>query len=213
MISRIRSYDELNELVGKNRSEPYDTYFGEMDLSEEEIKKRITLAERLEDNFLFALALLFTMAQYNSVNYEQIRNEFEAGYLNAISGIIIADDYIKQYIRNFSYDITDSTKAHEDDLYYYSSDRAIFMAKNESLTCWNHQDFLDAIKSGKRKKQWMDIRDKKERETHLQVGRTIKPIGEAFLVGSSLMMYPRDSYTFGAESKEIISCRCTIRYF
>ncbi len=213
MISGIRSYDELNELVGKNRSEPYDTYFGEMDLSEEEIKKRITLAERLEDNFLFVLALLFTMAQYNSVNYEQIRNEFEAGYLNAISGIIIADDYIKQYIRNFSYDITDSTKAHEDDLYYYSSDRAIFMAENESLTCWNHQDFLDAIKSGKRKKQWMDIRDKKERETHLQVGRTIKPIGEAFLVGSSLMMYPRDSYTFGAESKEIISCRCTIRYF
>lgn len=213
MISGIRSYDELNELVGKNRSEPYDTYFGEMDLSEEEIKKRITLAERLEDNFLFVLALLFTMAQYNSVNYEQIRNEFESGYLNAISGIIIADDYIKQYIRNFSYDITDSTKAHDDDLYYYSSDRAIFMAENESLTCWNHQDFLDAIKSGKRKKQWMDIRDKKERETHLQVGRTIKPIGEAFLVGSSLMMYPRDSYTFGAESKEIISCRCTIRYF
>lgn len=56
MISGIRSYDELNEFVGKSRSEPYDTYFGGMDLSEEEIKKRITLAEKLEENFLFVMA-------------------------------------------------------------------------------------------------------------------------------------------------------------
>lgn len=207
------TFDELNKLVGKSRSEPYETYFGEMNLSEAEIKERIDLAERLENGFLFVLALLFTMTQYNFVNYEQVRNKFEKSYLKAIDGTIIADDYIKQYIRNFSYEIIDSTKAHADDIYYYSSDRAIFMAENESLTCWNHQDFSDAIKSGKRKKQWMDVRDKKERETHLQVGRTVKPIKEPFLVGNSLMMYPRDSNTFGAESKEIISCRCTIKYF
>lgn len=207
------TFEELNRLVGKSRSEPYETYFGEMDLTEKEIKERITLAEKLENNFLFVLAFLFTMVQYSSVNYEQIRNRFEKGYLKAINGTIAADDYIKQYIRNFSYDIIDSTKVHADDMYYYSSDRAIFMAENESLTCWNHQDFSDAIKSGKRKKQWMDVRDKKERETHLLVGRTIKPIAEPFLVGNSLMMYPRDSDTFGAESKEIVSCRCSIKYF
>ena len=206
------TFDELNKLVGKNRSEPYETYFGEMDLTESEIKKRIALAEKLEENFLFAMALLFTMTQYNSVNYEQIRNKFEKSYFKAISGIIIADDYIKQYIKNFSYDITDSTKAHADDMYYYSSDRAIFIAENESLTCWNHQDFSDAIKSGKRRKQWMDVRDKKERETHLQVGRTVKPINEPFLVGNSLMQYPKDT-SFGASSSEIVNCRCTIKYF
>lgn len=206
------TFDELNKLVGKNRSEPYEIYFGEMDLTESEIKKRIALAEKLEENFLFVMALLFTMAKYNSVNYEQIRNKFEKSYFKAISGIIIADDYIKQYIKNFSYDITDSTKAHADDMYYYSSDRAIFIAENESLTCWNHQDFSDAIKSGKRRKQWMDVRDKKERETHLQVGRTVKPIEEPFLVGNSLMQYPKDT-SFGASSSEIVNCRCTIKYF
>lgn len=184
-----------------------------MNLSEAEIKERIDLAERLENGFLFVLALLFTMTQYNFVNYEQIRNKFEKSYLKAINGTIIADDLKKQYIRNFSYEIIESTKAHADDIYYYSSDRAIFMDENESLTCWNHQDFSDAIKSGKRKKQWMDVWDKKERETHLQVGRTVKPIKEQFLVGNSLMTYPRDSDTFGSESKEIISCRCTIKYF
>ena len=183
-----------------------------MDLTESEINERITLAEKLEENFLFVMALLFTMAKYNSVNYEQIRNKFEKSYFKAIDGIIIADDYMNQYIRNFSYDITDSTKAHADDMYYYSSDRAIFMAENESLTCWNHQDFSDAIKSGKRRKQWMDVRDKKERETHLQVGRTVKPIEEPFLVGNSLMQYPKDT-SLGASSSEIVNCRCVIKYF
>jgi len=207
------TFDDLNRLVGKKRGEPYETYFGEMDLTEEEIRERIALAEKLEDSFLFILSLLFTMAQYNSVNYEQIRDKFEKGYLKAINGTIIADDYINQYIKNFSYDIIDSTKAHADDIYYYSSDRAIFMAENESLSCWNHQDFSDAIKSGKRMKQWMDVRDKKERETHMHVGRTVKPIEEPFLVGDSLMMYPRDSDTFGASSSEIVNCRCVIRYF
>ncbi len=206
------TFDELNKLVGKNRSEPYKVYFGEMDLTESEINERITLAEKLEENFLFVMALLFTMAKYNSVNYEQIRNKFEKSYFKAIDGIIIADDYMNQYIRNFSYDITDSTKAHADDMYYYSSDRAIFMAENESLTCWNHQDFSDAIKSGKRRKQWMDVRDKKERETHLQVGRTVKPIEEPFLVGNSLMQYPKDT-SLGASSSEIVNCRCVIKYF
>lgn len=207
------TFDELNKLVGKSRSEPYETYFGEMDLTEEEKNKRIELAEKLEENFLFVLAFLFTMEKYNSVDYDQIRSEFESGYIKAVTGLIVVDDYIKQYIKNFSYNIIDSTKAHADNMYYYSSDRAIFMSENESLTCWNHQDFYDAIKSGKRNKKWMDIRDKKERETHLKVGRTIKPIEEPFIVGNSLMMYPRDSDTFGAESKEIVSCRCTIQYF
>ena len=97
-------------------------------------------------------------------------------------------------------------------MYYYSSDRAIFIAENESLICWNHQDFSDAIKSGKRRKQWMDVRDKKERETHLQVGRTVNPINEPFLVGNSLMQYPKGT-SFGASSSEIVNCRCTIKYF
>lgn len=101
------------------------------------------------------------------MNYEQIRNKFEKSYLKAINGTIIADDLKKQYIRNFSYEIIESTKAHADDIYYYSSDRAIFMAENESLTCWNHQDFSDAIKSGKRKNSgWMLGIKKKEKHTY-----------------------------------------------
>ena len=53
MISGIRSFDELNELVGKSRSEPYETYFGEMDLSEEEIKKTDYACRKIGREFSF----------------------------------------------------------------------------------------------------------------------------------------------------------------
>ena len=66
-------YDELNELVGMNRSEDYEDYFGIMDLSDSDKEKRIELAERLEDNFLLVLAFLFTMQQYQSINWQTIR--------------------------------------------------------------------------------------------------------------------------------------------
>ncbi len=58
MITGIRSFDELNAMAGQKRSDPYETYFGEMDLTESEIKKRIALAEKLEERFLFTLILL-----------------------------------------------------------------------------------------------------------------------------------------------------------
>ena len=65
------SFDELNSLITNKRSMDFEKYFGEMELSEEEIQKRIELAEKLEDGFLFVLALLFTMQQYNAVNWER----------------------------------------------------------------------------------------------------------------------------------------------
>lgn len=215
MFKGIRSYDELNVMHRKTqelKSVPFEKYFEEMKLTENEIEKRIALAEKLNEQFTFILVLLFTMKQYNLLNYNRIREEFENRYLKAINGIITIDDDLKRYIRTFSYNVTDSTRNHEGDFYYYSSDRAMFMAENESLTCWNHQDFSDATKSGKRFKQWIDVRDLRERETHLKVGRTIKPLSEPFLVGDSFMQYPKDT-SFGADSSEIVNCRCKIKYF
>ena len=47
----VRDYDELNKLVGLNRSEEYSDYFGVMDLSDADKENRIELAEKLGDNF------------------------------------------------------------------------------------------------------------------------------------------------------------------
>ena len=96
----------------------FEQFFGEMDLSDEEIQQRIELAEKLEDGFLFVLALLFTMQQYNAVNWERARQEYESRYLSALAGYVTITPYIRQYVRDMSYDIMDSTKKHQAEYYY-----------------------------------------------------------------------------------------------
>lgn len=208
----IRTFDELNNVVGLKRSEDYEEYFGEMDISDQQKKKRISLAEKLGDNFLLVLAFLFTMQQYQTINWEAIQIRFESAYRDALKNTIIIDDYLDTYIRQFSYDVTESTQNHADDPYYYSLDRSRVMAENESNTSWNYSDFQEAIRAGYTKKRWVDIRDKRERETHRKVGGTVKPIGEVFLVGNTFMRFPKDQAFFPPAS-EIANCRCSIQYF
>lgn len=208
----VRDYDELNGLVGMSRSEDYEDYFGVMDLPDAGKEKRIELAERLGDNFLLVLAFLFIMQQYQTINWETIRTRFESAYRDALDGAIVLDEYLDSYIRRFSYDVTESTQNHIDDLYYYSFDRSRVMAENESNAAWNYSDFQTAIQNGYTRKRWVDIRDRRERETHRSVGGTVKPINEPFMVGSSFMNYPKDT-SYGASSSEIVNCRCSIRYF
>lgn len=208
----VTSFDELNSLNETFKAIPYERYFGEMELTEEQKQERISMSQRLEDNFLFVLSLLFTMQQYNAVDWETIRIQFQTGYINALAGSIALDDYIQNYIKTFAYDVTDSTKEHQDNPYYYTQDRAVFMAENEANTFFNYSDYSDAIKAGKKMKRWIDIRDKRERETHRLVGGTSKKISEPFLVGDSFMMFPKDT-SMGASSSEIVNCRCSIKYF
>lgn len=206
------TYEELNQMIENPRSEPFKDYFGDMELSESEKKKRISLAEKLEDNFFPILIFLFTLKQYGrTIDWEDIRMRFEIGYRNAVQEVMNIDSQLDTYIKTFSYDVVDSTKRHEDDFYYYSIDRVTLISENESNTSLSYEEFLNAIESGKTMKKWIDIRDKKERETHRKVGGTIKPITEPFLVGDSIMNFPRD-FSFSPSARETVNCRCTIKY-
>ena len=206
------AFDELNSLVQNKRSMDFDIYFGEMELSDEEKQNRIELAKRLEDAFLFVLALLFTMQQQNSINWEIARKEYENRYLNALVGYVTVTQYIQDYVRSISYDIIDSTMNHQNDIYYYSPDRSKYMAENESNFARSYQVNEDAISSGATMKLWMTMRDERVRETHRNIDGQIKPINDLFYVGESLMNYPRDR-SLGADMSEIIGCRCSIEYF
>ena len=115
------------------------------------------------------------------------------------------------YIQNISYQIIESVQNNPDDPFYVSPDRAKYLAENEANTSLNHQDFVDAIAAGKTRKKWVDIRDDRERPDHRKVGGTIKPITEPFLVGDSIMDYPKDT-SYGASANQIVNCRCTIKY-
>lgn len=206
------SFDELNSLLSNKRSMSFEQFFGEMELSDDEIQQRIELAEKLEDGFLFVLALLFTMQQYNEVNWERARQEYENRYLSALAGYVTITPYIRQYVRDMSYDIMDSTKKHQAEYYYYSPDRGKFMAECESNTTRSYQCNEDAIAQGKTMKRWMTMGDKRVRATHKEVGGTSKPIGEPFYVGGSLLQYPRD-FSLGASTAETAGCRCSIEYY
>lgn len=206
------SFDELNNFVANKRSMSFEQFFGEMELSDDETQQRIGLAEKLEEGFLFVLALLFTMQQYNAVNWEQARQEYENRYLSALAGYVTIDPYISQYVRDMSYDIMNSTQKHQSEYYYYSPDRGKFMAECEANTTRSYQCNQDAIAQGKTMKRWLTMGDKRVRETHKEVGGTSKPIGEPFYVGGSLLQYPRD-FSLGASTAETAGCRCSIEYY
>lgn len=207
-----RGIDELNIPMSYNRSEPFEQYFGDMELTDEEKEKRVEVAEGLDDLMLFIFALISIMREKNAVDKDYISLQINNRYMVILQGYMGVDRYLEDYIRQFSNTFIQTTFDSIEDSWYLSADRSRFIAENESETTWNYDEYRQAIESGKTRKQWVDIMDKRERKTHREVGGTVIPIEDVFVVGNSLMRYPKDTL-YGAEAKEIINCRCTIKYF
>lgn len=209
--------DYINEYLAEDeethRSVPYDEYFEDMDLTYEEKKDRKNFAESMEEVMLFIFALFSVTKEYRYQNNDFIIQQLRQRYSETILKFMELDRYLKEYIEKFSKDTIDITIKHEDENYYISDDRARLISENESHFAFSHKEFSDAVKAGKTKKQWIDIRDERERKTHREVGGTVLPINEPFLVGKSKMMHPKDAETYGADAEEIVNCRCTAKYF
>lgn len=207
-MAESREIDELNILSsGKNRSIPYEQYFGEMSLGKEEKEKRIELARQLEAVFLATFMLIYKKNYTKDQTLDYLQRKYEDTMSN-FSGI---DKKLKSYIRDISQDIIDTTVENIDSDYYTSCDRAMLIAENETNSTMNYLQFEEAVKSGRKNKKWVDIRDDRERKSHLEIGGTVIPIKEPFRVGNSLMMYPKDS-SLGADVGEIVNCRCSVMY-
>ena len=206
------SFDELNALVKNERSMSFKKYFGEMNLSEGEKSERIQMAEELEENFIVTMTLLFTMTQANKINYELIRKQIEDSYLETLRKYMRVDKYLETYVKSFSYDVIDSTKSHKNEPYYYSLDRARFMAENEVNTAINHTRYMEAVNAGKTMKRWESIIDEVTRKDHIEVNGKYIPIGQAFRVGDSWMLFPKDM-SMNPNPNQVINCRCSIMYY
>ncbi|MFQ9120773.1 MAG: phage minor head protein [Mediterraneibacter faecis] len=205
------SFDELNALVTNERSLPYETYFGEMTLPEEEKAERIKMAEDLEEVFITTMIWLFTLEQANNTNYEPVRQRMEDDYMEVLRKYVEVDNYLKTYVKSFSYDVIDSTKKHKNDPYYYSLDRARFMAENEVNTAINHARYIEAVNAGKTMKRWESIIDEVTRKDHIEINGKYIPIGQAFHVGDSWLLFPKDT-SLGASANQIVNCRCVTIY-
>lgn len=209
-----RTFDEVNNMTGFKRSEDFKKFFGSMDLSEPEKKKRIELAEKFEGNLLPVLALLFILQGYHDKDrmpWNQVEESFDKAYRDTLSGVMEIDDETDEHIKEFASDAVESTESHFEDPYYYSADRSRFMAENESATSWEHDDFKTALKAGKKYKTWKTKLDNRVRDSHVLMEGETKKINEVFLVGDSLMRFPRDA-SLGASPDEIVNCRCTMKY-
>ena len=217
-MSSISSYDELNIILGKRRSEPYEEYFSKMLISDKEKQERITFSEQMEEVVLYILALIETTIESGETDQEYIQTQFYDKYLDVIASYMLIDTYIKQYALDVTKQIIDATferfsaedKSITDD-YYLSNDRAMFISECEANSILNYRQYSKAVKAGKTKKKWIDVGDKRERKTHLEIGGTTLPIDEPFSVGDSLLQFPKDT-SLGASADEIVNCRCSIQY-
>ena len=220
-MSSISSYDELNIILGKRRSEPYKEYFSKMSISDREKQERISFSEQMEEVVLYILALIETTIESGETNREYIQTQFYDKYLDVVLEYMMIDSYIKGYVLETSKQIIDTTFSHitgkppdseqTTDDYYLSNDRAMFISECEANSILNYRQYSKAVKAGKTKKKWIDVGDKRERKTHLEVRGTTLPIDEPFSVGDSLLQFPKDT-SLGASADEIVNCRCSIQY-
>lgn len=210
----INTFDKLNipqaeELPYKPRSMPYEDYFGEMELDEEEKKDRIELAEKFEVLLLYFFLLY---QEDKGKNYESMISERYETIANEFLGSKRTSAYIKESAEKFAKDIVDTTRKHDGDLWYTSKDRGMTASENESNLIGNYRERVQAVKDGMNMKYWLSQRDLEVRHTHQIADGQEVGIFEPFKVGDSLMMFPKDS-SLDADMKEIAGCRCVCKYF
>lgn len=209
----MRLFDEINDLSKSNILSIDEFFNGIENLTDEEREKRKKFSFEMEDILLFIFSLFLTMKDFNYINQGYIEVQLQTKYLSLVKKYGVDIDFeVSEYIKQFSQETIEVTLRNGDTQFFTSDDRAVLIAENESQNTFNRQDYIEAVKSGKTKKQWDDVRDDKERKTHREVGGTVLPIEEYFLVGDSLLLYPHD-YSMNPEIKETANCRCSIRYF
>lgn len=211
-------FDKLNSLivteVDKPRAMEYDKYFGEMDLTQEQIDERISAARDFEDDFLFILALIGVSVDSLTTDYTNVKQMAADRWRGTTERYIQDYTFAEQYSQSFANNAVDSTLRNIANPWFMSTDRAMFNAENEANLVLARKDFLKAVENGYTKKTWVDIRDSRERDSHARVGGKTIGIFEFFHVGDALMMYPKDTmFGNGAEHpEEVVNCRCTVRY-
>lgn len=186
-----------------------------MDISDNEKKERIALAEDLDDVFFYLFALILLRKKSNKdfditdltdtviQRYKDVLVRF--GY-----DLEKSNAYLNQYVENTVESIVESTVSNISDLYYLSSDRAEYIAENEANSVKNFVAFQTAIKQGKTKKKWITKRDSLVRHTHTIVDGEEIGIYDAFEVGDCFMLYPKD--IINGTARECVNCRCVLEY-
>lgn len=221
-MADIQNFDKINIL--KRRSLPYYEYFGDMELTKEQKRRREALALTIEDMIMIFFTLVDAglpevRVKQELVNslYEALEDKpfFESEEQKDKYIMDLVNETYKSTIDNLAkypqdYDYTGNSK------YWVSEDRAQFIAENEANTIYNSAEFVEAKKQGKTHKIWVTYNDDRVRPTHIEVEGAKIPIDSYFYVGMAQMLYPKDvtsEFSTGASHpEETVSCRCQVKY-
>ena len=181
-----------------------------MHITEKQKRKRIRLAEDLEDVFIALLAELFYCEQEGIKIPADIYDRALEEYLTVIGSAVVTDDYLIEHAISTIADTIAVLKRHESDPFYYSEDRAMAISEGESNSVWNYTEFEEAVKN-KKFKTWHTLMGGHERESHAEVNGLTIPINDLFELKGGYMTYPR-SDEYGASDDEIVNCRCSLSF-
>ena len=207
----VMTFDELNQLVPKQNI-PMEQYFGEMGLTNEQERKRLDLAERLEEEFIDILAWVFYTAQNRAVSESVVEERFREALLNSTDEEVMNLSRTEEIIDTVAKEVAETTVDRRNTPFFLSEERAYLLAEDNANTLFNYYDFEQALSQNKSMKQWLTILDGRERQTHNLADGMIAVVEQPFEVGGSLLMFPKDT-SLGASPEEIIGCRCSVRYF
>lgn len=191
-------FDELNRLR---------RFFSTMEISEGEKEKRVSLGKLLYDAFFYIFLMMKTEAKVKGkIEKEYYKQSLDNRIRDALKDL----PYDEEYIPKLTDDVIETTARHLDDEYYFSKERALLVAQNESNTVYNSFDYQKAKKSGKKYKRWLTEKDSRVRLAHEEVDDMKIPIDEYFYVGNDNMLFPHDYLNGSAEN--LVNCRCTCIY-
>lgn len=223
-----RSWEELNDEVGYEISEPIDEYFDPMRISEQRKEKRRNLAYDLEEVVSGLLVDSFYAKQYgatlsfdelNQLSQEKVRASSREDpvvrareeYIDAVEDYFSVDEDVMGHIDEVLIGALLVQSRHRDDPWYYSADRARAIAENDSNALWDYDELQEALEEGFRYKTWLTIMDGRERASHAEVNELTIPIDEPFELQGGYMMYPHDD-SMGVSDDELANCRCSLEY-
>ena len=195
-------FDELNQLK---------QYFGEMELSEEELEKRVSLGKLFYDALSYVLALMWADALLN----EELDRDF---YINSLMGRLTEAvevsglSYEEPSLHRLVESVVDTTIEHYSEEEYFDDERALQIAENGSNSVNNYNEYEEAKRSGKKFKYWRTIVDPNTRFEHLLMDNVQVPFETPFEVGIDFMRYPHDDDP-DIHLENIINCRCKCFYF
>lgn len=203
----IRTLDELN-----NVSVSPERYFGDMDLTDSQIEERLRFTDDAYEAILDSMYEIDTYKEFGAIDYDAIRRRLDDRMAAVIAGYVVLDEYLRQYCSDYAENFIDATQRNIDKEWYLSEDRALFNAENSANDTINYKDYKRAIESGFTHKKWVTERDNKVRETHRLVKKQAIPIRDYFVVGNTLMRFPKD-YDLAYDSpEELVNCRCVVKY-